>query len=125
MRLGALLREYDIRSANIRFPDRHQAKGYRRADFTDAWTRYCPGPRTDPTGGPEPSQPSQPSPPRSDPGRLHPWDGSKPSQPTSTRTLAGRLDPSQPKSRPAPPATGTAGTTGTTTPLQRISGGAA
>ncbi|GLZ14188.1 hypothetical protein Acsp04_44230 [Actinomadura sp. NBRC 104425] len=41
MKLGALLREYDIRSANIRFPG-GQAKGYRRADFLDAWARYCP-----------------------------------------------------------------------------------
>ncbi|GLZ05272.1 hypothetical protein Acsp03_27380 [Actinomadura sp. NBRC 104412] len=42
MRLGALLREYDIRSANIRFPGGGQAKGYQRADFLDAWARYCP-----------------------------------------------------------------------------------
>ncbi|GII91147.1 DUF3631 domain-containing protein [Sinosporangium siamense] len=41
MRLGALLREYDIRSGNIRFPG-GQAKGYLRADFADAWARYCP-----------------------------------------------------------------------------------
>ncbi|WP_019630215.1 DUF3631 domain-containing protein [Actinomadura atramentaria] len=40
MRLGALLREYDIRSGNIRFPG-GQAKGYLRADFLDAWGRYC------------------------------------------------------------------------------------
>ncbi|MFF4413223.1 DUF3631 domain-containing protein [Streptosporangium sp. NPDC001559] len=43
MRLGAILREYDIRSANIRFPDGTQAKGYNRIDFADAWSRYCPG----------------------------------------------------------------------------------
>jgi hypothetical protein len=42
MKLGALLREYDIRSANIRFGDGTQAKGYQRADLLDAWTRYCP-----------------------------------------------------------------------------------
>ncbi len=42
-KLGLMLAEYDIRSANIRFPATgHQAKGYRRADFLDAWTRYCP-----------------------------------------------------------------------------------
>jgi hypothetical protein len=41
MRMGKLLREFDIRSCNIRFADR-QAKGYHRADFLDAWTRYCP-----------------------------------------------------------------------------------
>jgi hypothetical protein len=43
MRLATLLREYDITSDTIRFPS-GQAKGYRRADFTDAWQRYCPGP---------------------------------------------------------------------------------
>ncbi|GLW94034.1 DUF3631 domain-containing protein [Actinokineospora globicatena] len=35
-------REYDIRSSNVRFPDGSQAKGYKRAHFTDAWQRYCP-----------------------------------------------------------------------------------
>lgn len=33
-----------IRSTTIRFPCLGQAKGYQRADFTDAWTRYCPAP---------------------------------------------------------------------------------
>lgn len=42
MKLGTMLREYDIRSANIRFPNGQQAKGYQRADFADAWARYCP-----------------------------------------------------------------------------------
>ena len=43
MRLGVILREYEIRSATIRFPGPvGQAKGYHRADFTDAWARYCP-----------------------------------------------------------------------------------
>jgi hypothetical protein len=41
-KLAALLREFDIRPGNIRFPDGVQAKGYKRADFVDAWTRYCP-----------------------------------------------------------------------------------
>lgn len=41
-KLGDLLGEYDIHSANIRFPDGLQAKGYQRADFLDAWSRYCP-----------------------------------------------------------------------------------
>lgn len=44
MKLGVILREYDIRSANIRFTDGTQAKGYQRADFLDAWARYCPLP---------------------------------------------------------------------------------
>ena len=47
MKLGVLLREYDIRSATIRFPDLGQAKGYQRADFADAWTRYCSLPKAD------------------------------------------------------------------------------
>ncbi|MFC4529132.1 DUF3631 domain-containing protein [Sphaerisporangium dianthi] len=43
MKLGTLLREYDIRSDTIRFPPPvGQAKGYQRADFADAWARYCP-----------------------------------------------------------------------------------
>src|SRR5207248_6110178 len=44
MKLGVLLRDYDIRSATIRFPGLGQAKGYQRADFTEAWSRYCPQP---------------------------------------------------------------------------------
>jgi hypothetical protein len=53
MRLGVILREYEIRSANIRFPDT-QAKGYQRADFLDAWERYCPLPVT---AVPDPTEP--------------------------------------------------------------------
>jgi hypothetical protein len=41
-KLGAMLREYNIASCNIRFPDGSQAKGYQRDSFTDAWSRYCP-----------------------------------------------------------------------------------
>ncbi|GAA1586884.1 DUF3631 domain-containing protein [Actinoplanes couchii] len=74
MKLGSLLREYDITSGNVRFTT-GQAKGYQRADFTDAWQRYCP----DPDG--EASQPSQPSPPSSAPGRLAKVVRLKPSQP--------------------------------------------
>lgn len=59
MRLGALLREFDITSRNLRLPT-GQAKGYTRADFTDAWDRYCT-PDENPGSGGEPSQPSQPS----------------------------------------------------------------
>ncbi|RSM56596.1 hypothetical protein DMB66_33845 [Actinoplanes sp. ATCC 53533] len=55
MRLGTLLREYDIRPDTIRFPQPvGQAKGYRRAVFGDAWQRYCPEPEA------EPYQPYQP-----------------------------------------------------------------
>ena len=41
-KLGTVLGEYDIRSANIRFTDGSQNKGYQRSDFTDAWARYAP-----------------------------------------------------------------------------------
>jgi hypothetical protein len=106
MRLSAMLRDYDIRSANIRFGEPiGQVKGYYRADFADAWARYCPV-----TQG-EPSQSSQPSPPSSPPGRPEPWDGS--SRPTK-------------KAVPGLTCDGTAGTTGTATPrLGVIDGGAA
>ncbi|GGU04721.1 hypothetical protein BJ999_003502 [Actinomadura citrea] len=46
MKLGTILRVYEIRSGNIRFLDGTQAKGYQRADFTDAWARYSRTPRT-------------------------------------------------------------------------------
>ncbi|MFF5111574.1 DUF3631 domain-containing protein [Streptosporangium sp. NPDC000509] len=68
MKLGVILREYDIRSANIRFLDGTQAKGYQRADFLDAWARYCPLPNLPDTpkntelplfeGGSRPSRPN-------------------------------------------------------------------
>ncbi|MGI5322063.1 DUF3631 domain-containing protein [Actinomadura nitritigenes] len=48
MKLGTILREYEIRSDTIRFQS-GQAKGYRRADFTDAWARYCPADDTPPS----------------------------------------------------------------------------
>ncbi|MER7278850.1 DUF3631 domain-containing protein [Dactylosporangium sp. NPDC000244] len=79
MKLGVMLREYEIRSANIRFALPYgQAKGYTRSDFQDAWTRYCP-PVTAPDVR-ETSQPSQASPSSPAPGRL---------------ALVGRLEPSQ------------------------------
>ncbi|MCL2090266.1 MAG: DUF3631 domain-containing protein [Micrococcales bacterium] len=49
-KLGAMLREFDITSRTLRFST-GQAKGYARADFTDAWARYCP-PGTDLTPAP-------------------------------------------------------------------------
>ncbi|MFF0249584.1 DUF3631 domain-containing protein [Streptosporangium sandarakinum] len=48
-KLGMILHEYEIRSANIRFTDGTQAKGYQRADFADAWARYCPSPKVEDT----------------------------------------------------------------------------
>jgi Protein of unknown function (DUF3631) len=71
MKLGVLLRDYDIRSATIRFPGLGQAKGYQRAEFTDAWTRYCPPPTLGghaQQGQPShPYQPHHPSSTRDDP----------------------------------------------------------
>ncbi|WP_205669072.1 DUF3631 domain-containing protein [Amycolatopsis suaedae] len=61
MKLGSLLREYDIRSTTIRFPGAGQAKGYQRADFADAWGRYCPDSspsEADEAGGSRPSRTS-------------------------------------------------------------------
>lgn len=107
-KLGSLLREYDIRSANIRFPDGAQAKGYQRADFTDAWTRYCPtadGPTQAEPGIAVPAVPR--SSPQVQPGRL---------------TSVGRLTRPNPPSRPSPISNGTPGTA---TPLVRPAGGAA
>ncbi|GGU40846.1 DUF3631 domain-containing protein [Nocardioides albus] len=45
MKLGFLLRDFDIRSDTIRFAG-SQAKGYRRTTFADAWARYCATPTT-------------------------------------------------------------------------------
>ncbi|MEV4418228.1 DUF3631 domain-containing protein, partial [Catellatospora sp. NPDC049609] len=59
MKLAGLLREYEITSDTIRFGGGvGQAKGYRAADFTDAWLRYCPPTSENtadepPDGGPE------------------------------------------------------------------------
>ncbi|MFF3547150.1 DUF3631 domain-containing protein [Streptomyces platensis] len=42
--LQLLLGDYQIRSANHRFGDIGQRKGFSRSQFTDAWMRYCPPP---------------------------------------------------------------------------------
>ncbi|MFG2387819.1 DUF3631 domain-containing protein [Streptomyces lavendulae] len=42
LKLRALLTDYGISSGNRRFPGGNQAKGFTFAQFTDAWTRYCP-----------------------------------------------------------------------------------
>ncbi|OEV30477.1 hypothetical protein AN219_10640 [Streptomyces nanshensis] len=49
--LQLLLRDYGITSANIRFPDGIQAKGFARNKFLDAWARYCPTQAPAPPGG--------------------------------------------------------------------------
>jgi hypothetical protein len=86
MRLGALLKEFDIRSVRWRV-DGVMLRGYIREAFDDAWQRYCPPPADtdsddapapdglplDLTGTPgqgEPSQPSQPEHAWSTPRRL-------------------------------------------------------
>lgn len=52
-KLAKLVREYGIRSGNIRPDNGPQAKGYTRADFADSWARYCPDLPTTP---PQPSE---------------------------------------------------------------------
>ncbi|HEX5119563.1 MAG TPA: DUF3631 domain-containing protein [Pseudonocardiaceae bacterium] len=106
-RLGTLLREYDIRSGNIRFPDGAQAKGYQRADFADAWTRYCPIAEDEP-GAAVPAVPRSSS--QAQAGRL---------------ASVGRLTRPNEHSRPSPISTGTPGTAGAAVPLIRPTGGAA
>ncbi|WP_376771133.1 DUF3631 domain-containing protein [Streptomyces boluensis] len=50
--LQLLLKPYGIGSANRRFPDGTQAKGFARNQFLDTWARYCPEPK--PADGPAP-----------------------------------------------------------------------
>lgn len=107
MKLGALLRDYGIRSATLRFKGGSQAKGYLRADFADAWERYCPA--EDTTPGEHPSQPYQPHHSSSDPVRLETWYG-------SSRTSE--------KAVPRSTSENEAGTAGTATPLRRVDGAA-
>ena len=91
MKLGTLLREYDIRSATIRFPVIGQAKGYQRADFLDAWARYCP---PDPPLAPgEPSQPYQPHHRRSQQGGSNPRYGSSRTSLEASLPLTSENDP--------------------------------
>jgi hypothetical protein len=54
-RLAQLLREFDIRSCDLR-TDEGTKKGYRREDFHDAWTRYL-RPQDAGDGGPRLSEP--------------------------------------------------------------------
>ncbi|WP_443066291.1 DUF3631 domain-containing protein [Streptomyces sp. NBC_01262] len=53
--LQVLLKDYDISSANYRFPGGTQAKGFARTQFLDAWARYCPAPAAEP----QPAEPVQ------------------------------------------------------------------
>ncbi|MGM0347232.1 DUF3631 domain-containing protein [Streptomyces sp. Adlamb9] len=40
--LGILLKDFGIQAAVLRFEGGRQARGFTRAQFTDAWARYCP-----------------------------------------------------------------------------------
>jgi hypothetical protein len=95
-RLGILLADYGIGSHNIRFPDGTQRKGYTRADFADAWARYCPHDLEPADRDGYPSQPSQPQNPWSARDALLPWDGSTrptgPTRPALTSTNDGGTD---------------------------------
>jgi hypothetical protein len=79
MKLGALLKEYGIRPMTLNFPPGtvpRQAKGYKRSDFTDAWTRYAPPERPDEASRGEASEPSEPQEPSSQRGGFPSSDGS-------------------------------------------------
>jgi hypothetical protein len=111
MKLGQMLREYDIRSANIRFPGLGQSKGYRRIDFIDAWERYCSDPDQPPldTPGGGEAVPAVPaSSPQVNAGRLE--------------NLV-RLSRTTETSRTSLTSTNEAGTAGTATPPLRVIGG--
>jgi hypothetical protein len=122
-KLGRLLGEYDIRSGNIRFPDGIQAKGYQKADFQDAWNRYCPILVTlvEPNPGGKPSQPSHGSRPRSDrDGSLNRDGSTRPAEQSSWD------DSDRPNgtSRTALTSDATPGTAGTRPPLRPVGGAA-
>ncbi|MEU9111185.1 DUF3631 domain-containing protein [Streptomyces sp. NPDC048483] len=62
--LGAMLREYGIKSGNVRMADGTQRKGYMRNKFLDAWRRYCPtvhpvDTQPVPSGNAQPAGPSE------------------------------------------------------------------
>ncbi|MGH3845364.1 MAG: DUF3631 domain-containing protein [Pseudonocardiaceae bacterium] len=110
MKLGVLLRDYDIRSATIRFPSLGQAKGYQRADFTDAWTRYCPQSHpAEPAQEGQASHPYQPHHPRSSRYGSTEWYGSRRTTEPSRTSLTSHNEP---------------GTAGTANPPLRVVGGA-
>ncbi|MGI8814882.1 MAG: DUF3631 domain-containing protein [Pseudonocardia sp.] len=113
-KLGVLLSEYEIRSANIRFDGIGQAKGFRRIDFTDAWERYCPHPiQLDAAAAPRgvPVPPVPPSSPQVSAGR---------------QETVGRVTRPSSTTRPSLTSTNEVGTDGTATPPQpalRLVGG--
>lgn len=88
--LGIMLRDFGISSANRRWEDGSQTKGYLAESFADAWSRYCPPAQAG--GVPVPSVP--PSHEREVGTEGGPWDGSSvPRPPNRPRTTpAGRRD---------------------------------
>ncbi len=123
-RLGTLLREYDIRSATIRFGEPiGQVKGYYRADFADAWQRYCP---PSPGEASHPSiRPSRPRPAQTRYGSRNGTDQSVPATTAPADQRDGSIRTGQ-QSVPGLTCDGTLGTAGTDTPrLYGIDGGVA
>jgi hypothetical protein len=123
MKLAELLREFDIRSLNIRFGEPiGRVKGYHRSDFADAWARYCPLP----TGVVVPAVPAVPERPK-------PQARGRNRGGTARKTGTAQVVPGQqvvPGTKPGSTcendATGATGTAGTTTPhFNVIDGGAA
>lgn len=127
MKLGFLLRDFDIRSETIRF-DTGQAKGYQRAAFVDAWQRYCSpelSPTTPEVKGPKPYQPYQPYHGNVSADQTLISGGTAwKSEPYQSRTTNGKAVPAVPEpyhhktaSDQPKQAVGTAGTAGTAHPL--------
>ncbi|MGH6657268.1 MAG: DUF3631 domain-containing protein, partial [Actinocrinis sp.] len=112
--LGRFLREYEIKSKNVRL-GAEQHKGYERSDFTDAWARYCP-----PPASPEPV-PSVPNVPPQVNGTQHGTDrgpGTDQNVPANSSATRGGTAQSVPTQLSVPtdsPLTsgGTTGTDGT------------
>lgn len=48
MRLARMLKQFEIKSEGMRYPDGSTPKGYRRGMFADAWRRYLPVPESPP-----------------------------------------------------------------------------
>ena len=88
--LARMLHEFGIASANRRWPDGSQTKGYLAEDFADSWRRYCPPVRTGHLS--VPSVPPSHTPESGTDNTL--WDGSSvPNPPIRPKTTpVGRRD---------------------------------
>jgi hypothetical protein len=96
-RLARMLHEFGIASANRRWPDGSQTKGYLADDFADSWGRYCP-----PAPSASVASPAVPASQERDSGTATPlWDGPAVPEPSSRpgNRLVGRRDAS---GRPSP-----------------------